>query len=219
MIQGRSALHAVTLAEMMIALSGSIIVLGALLLSSTQLQRALYASERCAMKQADQRRLVDYLGRDLRRAIGLRTTTNVNGSGGTRLAASTVAVENGLSLAVVLPAYYQSQSTADDVYDEPLPVVVADNYVDYGTAAGHAPAVLVVFRKDYIDSEGCTCFVRLEGDSRTVIMRQADDMHLRVGLSEDGRVCDVEVAYTPATGLAPKVTTHEDVLMRNIRID
>jgi len=208
-----------TLAEMMIALGGSVLVLAALLISSTQLQRALISSERYAMKQGDQRRLVDYLGRDLRRAVGLRSTTNVNGSGGTRLAAASVTVENGVFLAVTLPAYYQSESIDDDTYDEALPVVVADNYVDYGTSAGHAPAVLVVFRKEYVDSERAVCFLRLEGDSQIVILRSAGDMHLQVTLSEDGRVCGIEVAYTPVAGLSPKVTTHEQVLMRNIRID
>src|SRR6476659_9751352 len=91
--------QAFTLAEMMIALAGSIVVLGALLLSSTQLQRALYASERYGMKQSDQRRLVDYLGRDLRRAVGISATTAINGLGGTRLAGQTVMVENGTTLA------------------------------------------------------------------------------------------------------------------------
>ncbi len=220
MIRRRTDHHAFTLAEMMIALVGSLVVLGALLISATQLQRALYASERYAAKQADQRRIVDYLSRDLRRAIGLSSTTNVNGLGGAPVTGAAVTIENGLTLAVTLPGYYQSESPSDDVYDTALPVVVADNYVDYGTSSGHAPGVVVLFRKLYLDSEQCDCFVRLEGSVQTIIARDATDMHLQVGLSPDGRVCDVLLAYTPTTSSAsPKVTTHNEILMRNIRTD
>jgi len=217
----RSTAHAFTLAEMMIALAGSIIVLGALLLSSTQLQRALYASERYAAQQASQRRLIDYLSRDLRRAVGIATTTNVNGLGGARLAGSTVVIENGLSLAITLPGYYQSESPSDDTYDLALPVVVAGNSVDYGTSAGHAPGILVLFRKQYLDSEGCDCFVRLEGQVQTVVARDATNLHLQVSLDSDGRVCDVAVTYLPNAGggLTPKVVTHDELLLRNLRTD
>ena len=220
MIRRPSSDFAFTLAEMMIALVGSLIVLGALLISATQLQRALYASERYAAKQADQRRIIDYLSRDLRRAIGLSSTTNVNGLGGSRLTGAAVTVENGLTLAVTLPGYYQSESPSDDVFDTALPVVVADNYVDYGTASGHAPGVIVLFRKQYLDSERSDCFVRIEGPVQTIIARDATDMHLQVGLSPDGRVCDITLAYNPTTSSAsPTVTTHNEVLMRNIRTD
>jgi len=221
MIRLPSGSHAFTLAEMMIALTGSIIILGALLLSSTQLQRALYASERYAGQQASQRRLIDYLSRDLRRAVGIATTTNVNGLGGVRLAGSSVMIENGLSLAITLPGYYQSESPSDETYDEALPVVVAGNAVDYGTSAGHAPGVLVLFRKQYLDSEGCDCFIRLEGQVQTVVARDATDLHLQVSLDPDGRLCDVTVTYRPnsGSGLTPKVATHDEFLLRNLRTD
>jgi type II secretory pathway component PulJ len=54
-----------TIAEMMISMAGRAIIIGALMLSSVGLQRAFHASEVYAAAQADQRRLLDYLTRDL----------------------------------------------------------------------------------------------------------------------------------------------------------
>lgn len=50
---------AFTLAEILISMAGTTIVVGALLLSSIQLQRSLHSSELYAVKQAAQRRLLD----------------------------------------------------------------------------------------------------------------------------------------------------------------
>ena len=74
--------RAFTLGEMMISMAGSTVVVGALLLSSMQLQRSLHASEMYATNQAAQRRLLDSLSRDLRRSVGVATTTTIGGSGG-----------------------------------------------------------------------------------------------------------------------------------------
>lgn len=211
---------AFTLAEMMIAIIGSMVILGALLLSSTQLQRALYASERFAAKQTEQRRLIDYLGRDLRRAIGLGCTTTIGGTTATRLAGTSIMVEKGTSLLLTLPGYYQSQSPDSAAFDESLPVVVADNYVDYGTSKGPVEGVPVRFRKVHLASEGCECFVRVEGDTQSVIVRHAENLHLQVGVSPDGRICTIDVVFVPNTrGLLARVSSRDQILMRNIRND
>lgn len=216
----RASRHAFTLAEMLVAMTGSILVLGALLLSSTQLQRALYSSERYSAKQSDQRRLIDYMTRDLRRAIGVGASTAVNGSGAVPLAAATTTIERGTSLVVTLPGYYQSESAASETYDEALPPVVAGNYVDYGSEAGHAAGVRIIFRKEYIEAEGGDCFVRLEGDSQTVIARDAADLRLQVAVSGDGRAASILVTYTPKGRVVDsKVTSHSQILLRNIRTD
>ena len=56
--QGRGAF---TLAEVMIGMAGSVIVIGALLFGAFGLQRSLHASELYASYQANQRRILDYL--------------------------------------------------------------------------------------------------------------------------------------------------------------
>jgi hypothetical protein len=214
------SIRAFTIAEMMIAIIGSMIVLGALLLSSTQLQRALYSSERYAAKQTEQRRMIDYLGRDLRRAIGLSCTTTAGGTAGTRLAGATITVEKGTALLMTLPGYYQSQSPDDPTYDEALPVVVANNYVDYGSTGGPVEGVRVLFRKVFLAAERCECFVRVEEEVQTVIVRNAENLHLQVGVSPDGRTCTIDVTFNPSTrGLVARVSTRDQILMRNIRND
>ncbi len=129
--------HAFTLAEMLIAMVGTSIVIGALLFSSLELQRSLHASETYASSQSDQRRLLDCIARDMRRSIGVATSTAVNGSGGVRLAGSSATIEGRTSLVLTLPGYYQSNTPAAAGY-QPLEVVPANNYVDYGTGTEHA---------------------------------------------------------------------------------
>ena len=73
------AQRAFTLAEMMISMVGSSVIIGALLYSSMQLQRSLHAGEAYAGLQADQHRLLDYVTRDLRRAIGIGSTQTIGG--------------------------------------------------------------------------------------------------------------------------------------------
>ncbi len=215
---GRS--HAFTLTEVMIAMTASIVVLGALLLSSTQLQRALYASERLATAQSNQRRLMDYVARDLRRAVGIGSATTMNGADCVPLLDASAAIENGCSLVVTLPAFYQTDEQGAN-YGASLPVVVAANVVDYGTAEGHAPCVQIIYLKQYVKEEKCDCFVRVEGGVPSVIVREAADLHLLVTLAADGRVGSIKVDYSPRTqdSRVIRATARERFLLRNLRID
>jgi len=221
MKSARRAQRAFTIIEMMISMIGSSIIIGALLYSSMQLQKSLHASETYAGLQADQHRLLDYVTRDLRRAIGVGSTQTIGGSGGAPLNGTSIAVENGTSLVVTQPGYYQSNTPNDPDYQKQLAVVAADNYVDYGTASGHAPGVRILFRKEYIATEKCVCFVRHEDDAATVIVRNADNLHLQISTSVDGCSCVVTVNFTsPFNGKTPPlVASHDQILLRNIRLD
>lgn len=205
---------------MLIAMAGSTIVIGALLFSSIELQKSLHASESYASNQSDQRRLLDYLSRDMRRSIGVATAATVNGSGGVRLAGASATIEGSTSLVLTVPGYYQSNTPADAQYDQALPVVAANNYVDYGSGTQHAPGVPVIFRKEFVEYLGCTCFVRQEGDGQTVLVSHADNMHLTVTMSTDGRSGTVDVTYlSPRQGSATMITMRDQILLRNIRLD
>ena len=195
MMRESAAQRAFTLAEMMIGMVGSCLVLGALLVSSMEIQKALHSGELYAANQTNQHRLIDYVSRDLRRAIGIASTQTVGGGGGTPLAGTTVAVENGTSLVITLPGYYASNTPTDPTYGQALPVVAADNYVDYGTAAGHAPGVRVLFSKVFMSAENCVCFVRNEADTNFIVVRDADNLRLQVGLAPDGRTCTLQVSF------------------------
>ncbi|MEP6668688.1 MAG: hypothetical protein ABJF10_06020 [Chthoniobacter sp.] len=212
--------RAFTLAELMIGMATSSIIVGALLFSSVGLQKSLHASESYASNQSDQRRLLDCLSRDMRRSIGVATATTVNGSGGVRLAGAAVTIEEGTSLVITLPAYYQSNTPADAKYDQSLAVVAADNYVDYGTGTEHAPAVPVIFRKQYVENQGCVCFVRLEGDAQTILVTHAENFHLTVTMAPDGRSGAVEVNFvSPRHGSETLIAMRDEILLRNNRLD
>lgn len=214
------AQRAFTLAEMMISMGGSAVVIGALLFSSIEIQKSLHASESYATYQSDQRRLLDCISRDMRRSIGVATSSAMNGSGGTRLNGAAATIENATSLVLTLPGYYQSNSLDDPNYDKPLEVVAKDNYADYGSGNEHAAGVPVIFRKLYVQSEGCVCFVRLEGDSQTILVRQADYFHLTVTMDAEGRLGTVEVTFiSPRHGSETNIAMRDQVLLRNIRLD
>src|SRR4051794_531868 len=63
-----------SLVEMMISVAISVIVLGTLLISSLLIQKSIHGSEVYASTYSDQRRMIDYLGRDLRRAYAISAT-------------------------------------------------------------------------------------------------------------------------------------------------
>jgi len=221
MRSARRAPRAFTLVEMIISMVGSSIIIGALLYSSMQLQKSLHAGESYAGLQADQHRLLDYVTRDLRRAIGIGTTQTIGGSGGSPLTGNSIMVENGTTLVVTQPGYYQSNTPTDPTYQAQLGVVAADNYVDYGTSAGHAPGVRILFRKEYVATEKCVCFVRREDDAEIIVVRHADYLHLQVSTSTDGCSCIVTVNFTSpySTSAPPLIASHDQILLRNIRLD
>jgi Tfp pilus assembly protein PilW len=208
---------AFTLAEVMVGMAGSVIVIGALLFGAFGLQRSLHASEMYASYQANQRRILDYLSRDLRRSIGIASATSISGSGATKLVSGSITVENQTALVLTLPAYYQGNEPGVNNYDQPLPVVAANDQLGYGTTSGLAPGVTVIFRKEYLASEGSVCYVRQEATASLIIVRHAENINLQVTVT-NGANCLVQVSFqSPYSGVAPLVTTFDNVMLRNIR--
>ena len=208
----------ITLAEVLIAMTGSVLVIGALMAGSLGLQRSFHASESYANSQADERRLIDYVARDLRRAIGLSTC----GPGGvpSKLTAGTLLLDDTTTLIVTLPAYYRSNAAADSAYDQALPVVASGDRVAYGTTAGPAPAFPVSFRKLFLAAEHSMCFVRDEGDSRQVIVRRAEELELQIIVAPDGESCALVAQFLAHFSREqPAVAVHDQVMLRNARID
>jgi Tfp pilus assembly protein PilW len=210
-----------TLAEAMVAMAGTVIIVTALLLGAVGVQRSMRASEIYATNQADQRRLLDYLARDIRRAVGIASTTTVSGMEVARLGKDGLVIEGSTALALTLPGYYRSNEPANENYDDSLPVSLAGDRVDYGTKQAVAPGVPVMFRKIHVATEGCVCFVRQEGDAQEVIVRRAENLQLRVTLDPGGRRAALEVTFrSPFSAQAgPLVATFDEVMLRNQRID
>jgi type II secretory pathway pseudopilin PulG len=209
-----------TLAEMMISMAGSAIIIGALMFTSVGLQRAFRASEVYAAAQADQRRLLDYLTRDLRRAVAIATVTSVNGSAPVKVGTDPVIVQEETGLLLTLPGYYKGNIPETADFDKPLPVTTVDGRADYGSADGSAPGVPVIFRKVFIAEEASVCFVRQEAEAQDIIVRRAEDLCTRVTISPDGTGCLVEVWFSsPFGSTRPLVAAHDQIMLRNNRID
>lgn len=196
----------------------SIMIIAALTLSAIQLQKSLYASETFASSYSDQRRLVDYIARDIRRSIGIAVTDPAGTP--TPLTAGTVSIENGAALRLTLPGYYKSHVPANPDFDKPFPVITASGRVEYGTNTGPAPTVPVTFRKELRAEEGSVCFVRQEAQATEVIVRRAEDLELQVTIAPDGKSCSLAVSFDGSYSRAhPKVLTYDKVLLRNLRLD
>jgi Tfp pilus assembly protein PilW len=208
-----------TLVETMIAATVSILMIGGLMLSSMSLQKAMHGSEVYSSHYSDQRRLIDYLARDLRRCIGI-STTNFPAGPPTPVAGATVIVNDQSSLILDVPGYYQSNDPSQGGYDQSLPIVVSQNQPVYGGASGAAPPVQVVYSQIYVGAERCVCFVRQEAGTSVPILRNAENLYLQVTIAADGTSGVINVWFrAPYTGASPLVTTYETSMLRNMRLD
>jgi type II secretory pathway pseudopilin PulG len=212
----RPAIRGFTLAEMMVSLGASVIVIGALLLSAVSLRRALNSNRIYAEAYSDQRRLTDYIGRDLRRAVAVAFTdsdgvrTEVAGT------PSTVLIADRATLIVTLPAYYRGNARTDANYEAPLEVVADQQRLDYGTPAGLAPPVEVSFRKIFYGREGCVCFVRQEAGTEEVIVRNAESLFVQVSIAASAQESSIKTWFRSSQlGPAPLVSTYDRLLLRN----
>ena len=207
-----------TLAEVMISVTASIIIIAALVVGCMGLQRALHNSEQFATAQSDQRRLIDYIGRDLRRAVSISTVDE--GSTSALIAGQAIPVSAESSLVMTLPGYYQSNTPSTEGFDQALPVVTTGAGVDYGTKTGVAPGVPVCFRKSWVANERSVCFVREEAGATTVVVRKAERLYADVEMAADGKSCVVRVWFDSPYSKAKRiVSTYDQVLLRNRRID
>jgi hypothetical protein len=204
----------ISLAEILICMGMMSIILGCLLSSSLALQKTMQNAERYAGYYSDQHRLMDFVGRDLRRAVEL-SATDAEGVE-QPVAGPAIQIEQRGTLTVTLPGYYQSDVPSDAGFDAALPVVPVDPHVDYGTPGGPAKPVKVTFRKIFVAAESSVCFVREEAADRRVIVRKADNLHVQVTVSEDGRTAVVKAWYLAQFSRAGAiVSTYDTLMLRN----
>jgi hypothetical protein len=205
---------AISLAEILICMGMMSIILGCLLSSSLALQKTLQNSERYAGYYSDQHRLMDFVGRDLRRAVAL-SATDASGLDQAVVGAP-IDIDQRGTLTLTLPGYYQSDVPTDPGFDAALPVVPVDPHLDYGTAGGPGKPVTVTFRKIFVAAESSVCFVREEAADRRVIVRKADDLHVQITVSDDGRTAVVKAWYLAKFSRAGAiVSTYDTLMLRN----
>lgn len=205
---------AFTLAEMMVSMGASVVVIGGLLVSSISLQKTLLDNERFVDLREDQRRVLDYLGRELRRATSVvsKDSTGVP----VEVEGETIEVSSESPLIFTLPGYYKNDVPGSADFDKPLEVVTTSDSIGYGTTDGLASPVLVWITKMYVPEEGSVCFVRREANTSQVIVRHAENLHVRVKFSPDGRSCNVESwVRTPIRDHSATLWSYDEVLLRN----
>jgi hypothetical protein len=207
-----------TLAEAMVALGASVLMMGGLLLAAVGLQKSLGQSETFAVRHSDQRRLIDYVARDLRRSIGVSAT---NAAGAPRVASGeTIVISDLATLILSLPGYYRSNIATNPEFDRPHSIVTTTGGPAYGDDTGAAPEVSVIFRKVNVPSEGSICFVREEAGAASILVRRAETLELSATISPDGKSCVLEAQFrSPFTQVGRVITTRDQIMLRNLRID
>lgn len=212
-LRKREPRRAFTLAELMVSLAASAIVVGAMVTSAFSLRRGLHSNEVYAGAYADQRRLTDYIGRDLRRAIAISYTNEAGVTQAMGGEPITVTIADRASLVLTLPAYYRSTIRTEDA---PLEVVTDGDHVDYGSSAGAAAPVEVRFRKVFSGNQGCVCFVRMEAGQEEIVVRNADNLAAQVTVAADAQSAKIQTWFhSTELGPHPLVTTFDHPLLRN----
>jgi hypothetical protein len=207
-----------TLVEMMASMAASVIVIGGLLISSISVQKVLNGSDKYATAYSDQRRLIDYISRDLRRAVVIEATD----LSGTRspVGEGAVVIQDRASLILGLPGYYQNNQKGGAGFQEPMEVMGTEQRLDYGTSAGLAGTVDVTFRRVVLRAEGGVCYVREEGGLQEVIVREAENLSVEVRVSAEARSASITASFRGTyRGATPLISTFDRVLLRNPALD
>jgi hypothetical protein len=210
---------AFTMLEVVIATMGSVIILGALMAASIGMQKSFGASERYADTQTEERRLIDYIARDLRRAVAV--SKREPGGNFERYAGGTFEMVEGGELQLKLPAYYRSNAPMNADFDKALPVVgIGNGRVDYGTASGAAPPVLIAYRKVFHPEDGTLCYVRDEDSVREVVVRSAGALSLTLTSPNDSANIRLSASFrADFSRTGGIVSVYDEVMIRNQRID
>ena len=207
--------HGFTLAELIVAMGASTLVFGSLLLAMTSLSRSFDATEKYSRAQAAQIRLIDAIGIDLRRAVGVSITTSTSSNPASTAnttvkfsysaanpAGNTSAIQDGTYdavnnrvrgstgpstyLTLTIPGYYQSSDQASHSYRSATTFISTGRAVHYGTSSGVAADITVQYRKDYQPLYGKECFVRREDGVDRVILEDAALIALSIVAQADG---------------------------------
>jgi Tfp pilus assembly protein PilW len=112
-------LRAMTIPEVMVSSAILSLVMAALVVAIVTLQRTFRASQHHAKSQIEQSRLIDYISRDLRRALTVSVDT----------------FEGAARINVLIPDYYDEKGTPDDASDDvPRKPRIVGRTIEYGNA-------------------------------------------------------------------------------------
>jgi prepilin-type N-terminal cleavage/methylation domain-containing protein len=199
MRQSQGNLRAMTLPEVMVASAILSLVMAALVVAVSTLQRTFRASQHHAKSQVEQARLLDYVARDLRRALTVSVDT----------------FDGSSRIKVTIPDYYDEKGTPDDTSDDELkPARIVGRTIEYGDAP-----VPVSYYKS-----GSTIFRSYRGRTNPIVTDVTD---FNLSFTDAGKqTVQIAVTFVPRynfTGrgnvndLRAATRATQTVLLRNIR--
>jgi type II secretory pathway component PulJ len=191
----RTHLAGFTLAELLVATGISSVVGAALLTGSVLVQKSFAASRHHIDAQAEQLRLIDYMGLDLRRALSVSVTATASGS----------------QLALTIPDYYEPDP-AHPPQLRPRTPVISNGTVVYGTA----PIAISYYKRD-------SSIYRRQGTVETALATDVNDFQLTI--QDLGQSISMSVTFIPKyqfsstnrASVRDGTATFSTVLLRNKR--
>jgi hypothetical protein len=191
-------LRAMTLPEVLVASTILTLVMAALVVGIMTLQRTFRASQHHAKSQVEQARLLDYVARDLRRALTVSVDT----------------FDGASRIRVTIPDYYDEKGTPDNTADdEPKPARIVGRTIEYGDAP-----IAVTYYKS-----GSTIFRNYRGRT-TPIVTDVNDFNLL--FTDAGKqTVQIGVSFVPRYGFSTandadaRAATRatQTILLRNMR--
>jgi type II secretory pathway pseudopilin PulG len=191
----RARLAGFTLVELLIATGISSVIGAALLTGSILVQKSFAASRHHIDAQAEQLRLIDYMGLDLRRALTVTVTATASGS----------------QLALTIPDYYEPDP------DHPGRLRPREPDVSKGTVVyGAAPIAVSYYKRD-------SAIYRKQGTVETALATDVNDFQLTI--QDLGQSISMSVTFIPKyqfsstnrASVREGTATFSTVLLRNKR--
>jgi hypothetical protein len=191
-------LRAMTVPELMVATAILSLVTASLMVAISTLQRTFRASQHHAKSQIEQARLLDYVARDLRRAL----TVSVD------------SFEGSSRINITIPDYYDDKGTPNDPSDdEPRRPRIVGRSIEYG----NAPLEVTYYKS------GSSIFRSFRGNV-TPVVADVNDFNLK--FKDDGKqTVQISVTFVPRyhfSGLTEQdaraaTRATSTILLRNMR--
>jgi len=194
----QARLRAMTVPEVMVAAAILSLVMASLVVGVSTLQRTFRASQHHSKSQIEQARLLDYVARDLRRALTVTVDT----------------FEGSSRINLTIPDYYDEKGTPDDPSDDvPHPARIVGRTIEYG----NAPVPVIYYKS------GATIYRSYRGRI-TSIVSDVNDFNL--AYTDAGKqTVQVSVTFIPRyhfSGLSEQdarasTRATANILLRNMR--
>lgn len=208
---------AFALSEMLVAMLIWTMILGAVLTTVLSLQRSFSASDHFSANQLAQLRLMNALTRDIRNAIGIRTTNE-----GILRAGATVTITSGNSLQLTLRDFYRSNNPASPDYDDMRTPIATNSSerISYGDPATDTPAPDRAATYTFLNgAAGTMTITRSTVDGAEIIAEETSITAVELSLASDYQV-RIHVNHGSQFGGGQAgIANARTLIMRNVRYD